>query len=122
MRLPMVTPAEASSEMEEGRNAWRHMMRRSERPLDRAMVMKSSCRVEMRSFRKRRKYRTIDPRASTIEGRIIVWMFDQKFWVNGTYDAGPGKMCQCTAKSRTRTGPMTNGGRARKPKAVLFEA
>ena len=51
----MVTPAEASSEMDDGRSAWRHMMRRSDRPFDRAMVMKSSCRVEMRSFRSRRK-------------------------------------------------------------------
>ena len=60
------------------------MMRRSERPLERAIVMKSSCNVEIRSFRSNRKYTTIDPRASTIEGNIIVWMFDQKFWVMGT--------------------------------------
>ncbi len=55
IRPPMVTPADASSEMEDGRRAWRHMMRRSESPFERAMVMKSSCSVEMRSFRSNRK-------------------------------------------------------------------
>ena len=42
------------------------------------MVMKSSCSVEMRSFRSRRKYTTIEPRASTMDGSSMVWMFDQK--------------------------------------------
>ena len=51
MRLPMVTPAEANSEMDDGRSACRHMMRRSLSPLERAIVMKSSCSVEIRSFR-----------------------------------------------------------------------
>ena len=55
IRPPMVTPADASREMEDGRRAWRHMMRRSDRPFDRAMVMKSSCRVEIRSLRSNRK-------------------------------------------------------------------
>src|ERR1700729_2843510 len=62
------------------------------------------------------------PSASTMEGNNIVWMFDQKSWVSGTYEAGPGKTCQCTAKMSTRTGAMTKGGSARKAKVVLLEA
>ena len=80
----MVTPAEARREIDEGRSAWRHMMRRSDNPFERAIVMKSSCRVEMRSFLSRRKYTTMPPRASTIEGNSMAWMFVQKFWVIGT--------------------------------------
>ena len=57
-----------------------------------------------------------------MEGSNIVWMFDQKFWVKGTYDAGPGKMCQCTAKMSTRTGAITNGGRASMANVPLFDA
>ena len=48
------------------------------------MVMKSSCSVEMRSFRSSRKYTTMPPSASTMDGSSIVWMFDQKSWVSGT--------------------------------------
>ena len=54
MSAPMLTPAAASREKDDGRKAWRHMMRRSERPFDRAMVMKSSCRVLIRSERSSR--------------------------------------------------------------------
>ncbi len=54
MRAPMLTPAAARSEKDEGRKAWRHMIRREERPLDRAMVMKSSWSVLMRSERNSR--------------------------------------------------------------------
>ena len=50
----MLTPAAASSENDDGRKAWRHMMDRLPRPLDRAMVMKSSCSVLMRSDRNSR--------------------------------------------------------------------
>ncbi len=60
------------------------MMRRSVSPLERAMVMKSSCSVEIKSLRKRRKYTTIEPSARTIDGNNIVWMFDQKSDVSGT--------------------------------------
>src|SRR5215467_11747389 len=49
-------------------------------------------------------------------------MLDQKFCVIGTYEAGPGKMCQCTAKISTSTGAITNGGRASMAKVVLLEA
>ena len=50
----MLTPEAASSEKDEGRKAWRHMIRREDMPLDRAMVMKSSCRVLIRSERNSR--------------------------------------------------------------------
>ena len=52
----------------------------------------------------------------------MVCRLDPKFWVSGTYDAGPGKTCQWTAKMSTRTGPMTKGGRASMPNATPFES
>ncbi len=54
MRPPMVTPAAANREKVDGRKACRAMIRSGERPFDRAMVMKSSCSVEMRSERSSR--------------------------------------------------------------------
>ena len=51
----MLMPAAASSEKLDGRKAWRHMIRRFDRPLERAMVMKSCWRVLMRSERSSRK-------------------------------------------------------------------
>jgi hypothetical protein len=54
IRAPMLTPAPARSEKVEGRKAWRHMMKREDSPFDRAMVMKSSCNVLIRSDLSRR--------------------------------------------------------------------
>ena len=50
----MLTPAAPSSATDDGRKAWRHMMRRWLMPLERAIVMNSSCRVAMRSLRRTR--------------------------------------------------------------------
>ena len=59
-------------------------MRRSVMPFERAMVMKSSCSVAIRSFRKRRKYTTIEPMARMIEGRIIELRLAERLWLMGT--------------------------------------
>ena len=53
-RAPMFTPAAASREKVEGRKAWRAITRLGDRPFERAMVMKSSCRVAIRSERSSR--------------------------------------------------------------------
>ena len=51
---PMLTPAVPSSDTDDGRKACRHMMRRWLMPLERAIVMNSSCSVAIRSLRNTR--------------------------------------------------------------------
>lgn len=80
----MFTPAAARREKVEGRKAWRAITRLGDRPFERAMVMKSSCRVANRSERSSRKYTAIDPAVRAREGRIMSWRLVAGFCEKGT--------------------------------------
>ncbi len=102
-RAPTLTAAAVRSEKSDGRRAWPNRMRGVLRPLARAVVMKSDCKVLMRSERRRRMYVAAKGAANTMVGR-------KKFlkWSNGeskklTFFERAGKIFHCTVKKRPRT-------------------
>src|SRR5450631_2096946 len=62
----------------------------------------------------------MEPAVMATDGKIISWMLVIGAWVNGVYPVA-GNHPRPTAKTATRIGATTNGGRAKSPKVEVVE-
>src|SRR6056297_1774617 len=118
INAPVFTPKIVMNENSDGRSACLNNTAVLETPLDRAVRMKSSCRVVMRSVRNNRWYTAPTGSASVNAGRTIVFTFVQKGSVALKVD---GKMSYRIDRTYLSTTPRANTGIAIKPKERTVE-